>query len=176
MPTYPFDIIVLDLETAGAPDHRIVEIGAVRLIRGTEPADQFRSFVNGSPVSEEVVKVHGITEETLAGAPDWGEVYGGWVEWCRKSPAYVLMPFGAYFDVPVLRAEYARWGLRYPHPGQCLDVRTVVWREVIRRGFPARYLSVERACEILGVVPSVPRHRALPDAMTEAMLFLEADK
>lgn len=176
MPKYPFDLIIVDLETAGDPDHRILEIGAVRLNDRLEIQDTYHSLVNGSPIDEKVIKIHGITEEMVAGAPDWGEAYAPWVEWCQRSPVYILSAFGAYFDIPVLRAEYRRFGLKFPHPGQCIDVKTIIWDKVIEMGYPAHRLGVDRALEIFGLKFEGQRHRALPDALMETKLFLEAKK
>lgn len=174
MPRYPFDLIVLDLETTGRPDDRILEIGAVRLNDDLEIQDSFQVLVDGSPIPEAVIKVHGITEELVAGAPDFGEAYAPFVEWCERSPAYVLAAWPTSYEIPVLKAEYKRFGLKYPHPWQSMDIKSIVWDRAIELGHLTRRMSVDRGLDIFGLAVEGRRHRALPDAIMEAKLLIKA--
>ena len=169
----PFDTVVFDLETAGSPDHRIVEIGAVRLSPDLRVMDRWSSLVDGRPVSEEVVRIHHITDEMLVGKPRFAEVHGEFDDWCAKSEYYLLSAFGAYFDGPVLRAEYDRIGMKYPHRGEMFDIKSVAWWEFFRRGLPCKGLKLDRALDLAGLKFEGTRHRALPDAWNEARLLLK---
>lgn len=170
----PFDLILLDLETNGSKDHRIVEIGAVRLDQDLKMMDTFQTLVDGRPVTQEVVEIHGITEAMLEGQPKFKDVHESFDEWCKLSPLYVLAAFGAYFDMPVLRAEYDRIGLKFPHRGDAVDVKGVVWIELLKRGLPVKYLDPARAAELLGIPWEGTRHRGLDDAKMEAKIFRAA--
>lgn len=166
----PFDLIVFDLETAGE-NHRIVEIGAVRLDRDLNLVDRWSSLVDGRPVDEKTMAVHHITDDMLAGKPKFAEIHAEFDEWCRKSDPYVMAAFGAYFDVPVLREEYKRLGRPYPHPGHAMDIKAVVWWHLLKKEFPCKYLGVDRALELLGLTFEGTRHRGADDAWNEARLL-----
>lgn len=170
----PWTIICFDLETAGDPHHRIVEIGAVRITPDLQIRDTFSSLVDGRPMSPEVIDVHHITDAMLQGQPKFAEVHTAFDEFCQKSEPYILSAYGAYFDIPVLRAEYRRIGVKFPHPGHALDLKGIIWMELIRRGYPSKRLDVDRAVELLGMKFEGQRHRALPDAIMEAKAFLAA--
>lgn len=163
----PFDLIVFDLETSGNDD-RIVEIGAVRLDPELRIIDEYECLVDGRPVSEKVMGIHHITNEMLVGKPAFAEMRGAFEEWCAQSARYVLAGWGLYFDLPVLRAEYKRIGVKFPHPGHGFDIKSVVWSELLKRDLPAKSLSVDRALELLGIPFEGTRHRGLPDARMEA--------
>jgi len=172
----PFDLISVDVETAGDPGHRIIEIGAVRIERSYRIADKWSSLVDGRPVDDKVIKIHGITADMLAGKPKFAEIHSEFEAWCEKSDYYVLAPWGAYFDIPVFRAEYRRCGVKYPHRGEAFDLKTIVWQALIKRGFLAKTCKVERALELMGLKFEGTPHRALDDAYNEARAYLEALK
>lgn len=165
----PFDLIVLDLETTGESNHhRIVEIGAVRLDETLEIVDEYEAMVDGRPMTAAASRVNHITDEMLVGKPKWDEAYAPWVEWCRKSEKYVLSSFGTYFDLAVLRDEFERFNLKYPHPGAALDAKGAIWWELLKQGYPSAHLSLSTVVEILRIpVEGVP-HRALSDAKATA--------
>jgi 3'-5' exoribonuclease 1 len=165
-------MIVFDLETAGEPENRVVEIGAVRLDQDFKIVDEYTSLVDGRPVLPKVTAIHGITNDMLVGKPKFAEMHSEFEEWCSKSKLYILAAWGAYFDMPVLRAEYDRIGVKFPHPGHAFDPKMIVWWEVLRRGLPAQRLTVDRACQLLGIPFDGTRHRGLPDARTEAKLLM----
>jgi DNA polymerase III epsilon subunit-like protein len=166
----PFDLIVLDLETTGESNHhRIVEIGAVRLDETLEIVDEYQALVDGRPMTAAASRVNHITDEMLVGKPTWLEAYAPWVEWCRKSEKYVLSSFGTYFDLAVLRDEYERFGLKYPHPGAALDAKGAIWWELLKQGYPAAHLSLSTVAEIFRIQVEGDAHRALFDAKVTAL-------
>jgi len=167
----PFETIVLDVETNGSQEHRIVELGAVRLDRDLREADSWSSLIDGRPMVLEAIQVNNITDEMLKGKPAFAEVHGQFDDWCAKSDLYVLSAFGAYFDMPVLRAEYSRLGRKFPHPGHALDVKSILWWEFLKRGLPCKRLTVDHALELLGMPFEGTRHRALDDARNEARML-----
>lgn len=167
----PFELIVFDVETNGSQEHRIVDLGAVRLDRDLREVDSWSSLIDGRPITEEAAKINNITEEMLKGKPTFAEVHAQFDDWCAKSDLYVLSAFGAYFDVPVLRAEYARLGRKFPHPGHAFDVKSVLWWELLKRGLPCKRLNVDHALELLGMQYEGTRHRGLDDARMEARML-----
>jgi len=172
----PFDLIVFDLETAGAPDHRVIEIGAVRLDRDLNVSGRWGSLIDGRPVDEETQAIHGISNEMLAGKPKFAEIHTEFDEWCQRSETYVMSAFGAYFDIPVLREEYKRISRKYPHPGHAVDIKAIVWWDLLKKGMPCKYLNVERTLELLGLKFEGTRHRGPDDAWNEARILMAMSK
>jgi DNA polymerase III epsilon subunit-like protein len=166
----PFSAIVIDLETAGDPGQRVVEIGAVRLDDQFRITDEYEALVDGRPVSQEVIRIHGITEAMLEGKPTFIQVHRAFETWCEQFKPYVFFSWSD-FDHCTLRDEYRRLSLRYPHSGHAFDLKSLVWWTAIRNGFPARTFPVDRALSILGIPFEGQRHRALPDARMEAKLL-----
>jgi DNA polymerase-3 subunit epsilon len=172
----PFTLIILDLETNGGSkenpgDHRIVEIGAVRLDEELTIIDEFSMLVDGRPVLPEVVAIHGIRDEDLAGKPKFAEAHVEFDEWCGRKQEYILGAWGAYFDIPVLRSEYAKLGVNFPHRGESFDVKAVVWWDLLKSGKPARRLGLDQAAGLYGIPFQGKKHRAVDDArMTAVML------
>lgn len=169
----PFDLIVLDVETNGTADHRVIEIGAVRLDAELREVDRWSALIDGRPVTDYVINIHHITNEMLEGKPKFAEMHGEFDDWCAQSSYYLLAAFGAYFDMPVLREEYKRAGVQFPHRGEAFDIKPLVWWWAFRKDLPTKSLKLDRALDLLGLKFEGTKHRALPDAWNEARLLLK---
>lgn len=92
-----FDFETTDKDSASCD---VVEIGAVRVVRG-EVVDEFHSLVQpGRPISERATEVHGYTAADLRDAPRFSEV---WPAFRAFVGDHVLLAHNAQkFDVPVL--------------------------------------------------------------------------
>ncbi len=165
----PWSLIVIDLETTGKPDNRVVEIGACRISEDLELSEAWSMLVDGRPVSDGARKIHGIPDSDLEGQPIFAKAAKDFEYWCSQWE-YIL---GAWsdFDQVTLREEYGRHALHYGHPWHMLDVKSAVWMDALRRGFYPRKLTVDRALSIYGIPFEGKAHRALPDARMEARLF-----
>ena len=101
---------VFDLETTGMSPvrDRIVEIGAVRVeIDGT--LSRYESLVNpGMPIPWQVSRVHGITDDMVAGAPKFKDAAYPFLDFARDSK---LVAHNARFDFSFLQESLARTGL-----------------------------------------------------------------
>lgn len=168
----PFHVVVVDFETNGERGEasRIVEVGAVSMNEALEAVGEFETLVDGRPMNPAATEVNNITDEMLVGKPKWLECYRPFVNWCDQYRPYILGQWSD-FDISVLRPEYLRIGVRYPHPGHAWDVKSIVWWECLKRGYPSRTFPVDRACAILGVPFEGQKHRALPDARMEAKIL-----
>lgn len=166
----PFNVIAIDLETAGDPDQKIVEIGAVRLDERLNITDEYETLVDGRPMTDLVIGIHGITAEMLEGKPKFQEARRPFEDWCEQFKPYALFSWSD-FDQVTLRDEYRRNNIKYRHPGHAFDLKSVVWWEILKHGYPSRQLPVDRALSILGIKFEGRRHRALPDARMEAKLL-----
>lgn len=104
----------LDTETTGLSPQgggKICEI-AVSVTQGGELVEEFSTLLNpGMPMSPEVINIHGITNEMVAGAPSFAEVAPKLMSLLEGC---VLVAHNADFDLNFLREEFASCGLRLP--------------------------------------------------------------
>ena len=123
-------LAVFDLETTGVnpAEDRVVELAVVLL--KPDGARETRSWlVNpGCRIPPGATAVHGITDEDVAGVPDFAaraqELFAA-LEGCD------LAGFNAErFDVPLLAAEFRRVGMAFPVEGtRIIDARTIFVRK-----------------------------------------------
>jgi DNA polymerase III epsilon subunit-like protein len=170
-------VVVFDLETTDAPDdRRIIELGAVYLDRDLEHQSSFRSLVNPEGfVSPFVQDLTGYTQFELNAAPALDQVASKLVDWVAAHGNIKqarLAAWGNYFDVNVLRQEFARTGVAYPFSGTCLDVKTAALMWCALAGKRTDKLSVSLMMDHLGLSKEGVRfHHALDDALATANIF-----
>lgn len=100
---------VFDVETTGmSPVYdRIVELAALRIDRDGKTS-RFSSLVNpGRKIPRGVVAVHHITDEMVAGAPEFGRIAADFLEFACGS---TLVAHNARFDLAFLQESLARSG------------------------------------------------------------------
>lgn len=158
--------VVFDIETTGLSKEKdmITEIGAVKVVNG-EITDTFSTFVNPHrALSEEIVKLTGITDEMLKDAPDIGQVLPQFLEFAGNS---VLVAHNAGFDVGFIRINAKRLG--------CKAVNNTVLDtlELARCLLPQlnkhklNLVAEEMGVELNG------HHRAVNDAQATAEIFMK---
>jgi DNA polymerase III epsilon subunit family exonuclease len=166
MPLSALSFVAFDTETTGldASFHRIVEIGAVKFSPGSDRVESFATLVDPKrPMPPEVIPVHGITDEMVAGAPFAAEALTQFSQFCGDQ--IVLLAHNAPFDLSFLGCESDRTGVEsiaYP-------VYDTV--EIARTLFPELYsFSLESLARSLQLAAS-QEHRALADAVLVRSLF-----
>lgn len=110
--------LVVDTETTGLQDPKIVELGAVVMHRGEVLAHGARLFNPGRPIEPMASKTHGITDEMVALLPrldtkdGWTRRLAGDVmleqleELADHHACSVIVAYnGLHFDLPLLRSE-----------------------------------------------------------------------
>jgi len=164
--------VVFDVETTGLYPQRgdrIIEIGAVVLQNGGT-VEQFHSLINpGRPIPKSVQKVHGITNEMLAGEPPPEEVVPLFHEFIGRA---CLVAHNAKFDMGFLRHEFGRQGLSLVNKCRC-TFRTA------KRLFPRLPdYRLKTVCRHLfgDELNGIKRHRALDDARLTAKVWLELQR
>ena len=108
------DIVVFDTETTGLHPHegeRIVELAAVRLRKG-KVVGRFHTYLNpGRSSNPFALKVHGLADEFLLGAPKFKDIVGLWEEFVGNA---TLVAHYSVFDIGHLQAVYDDIGRQRP--------------------------------------------------------------
>lgn len=162
-------VIVVDVETTGLSAQRggrVIEVGAVALEDGAIVAEFGTLIDSGAAISYGAYRVHGISEDMLAGEPKPNEVWRAFHEFAGAAS---LVAHNAPFDSAFVRHELARIGLGLPNPWHC-TVR------LARKKLP--HLPNHRLdtvyCHLFGPIPhGTARHRALDDARLTARVWKE---
>ncbi len=109
------EIVVFDIETTGLSVVAcgITEIGAVKIREG-KVIDTFNTFVDPErPIPEEIVKLTGITDEMVKGAPKAGEAIKSFFEFAGTD---LLIAHNANFDTGFIRHYAAENGMKFENP------------------------------------------------------------
>lgn len=157
---------VIDTETTGrdADNDRIVEVG-VSFFEGGQWVGEYGSLINpGCPIPEEVIAVHGITDEDVKDKPTFREVFA---ELSAALQGAMPVAYNAEFDKAFLLAETSRIvpegaGPLPPalRPGVTW-IDPLTWARELQKTEKSRALS--DVCERLGI-PLDNAHRATHDA------------
>ena len=157
------EYVAFDLECTGlrSDRDRITEIGAV-VFSGGEIRDTFNTFVDPHmPIPPEVVKLTGITDEDVKGAPEEGEALQAFLDFAGERP---LIAHNADFDVGFLSAAATRCNIAF----KPVYLDTLVLAQTLlphlkrhRLDTVSNYLSL----------PDFNHHRASDDAMVVARIM-----
>ena len=162
--------IILDIETSGLEykeGHRIIEIGCVELKR-KEVGSHFHRYINPlKTLTEENMKIHGITNEFLEDKPLFEDVAEEFLSFIQDSP---IIAHNANFDVGFLNYELEK--LSKPQIAKDRVVDTVV---IARNRFPGQQINLDALVKKLKVNTLVDRelHGALKDAKILTDVYLE---
>ena len=159
-------ILVMDTETTGldVAQDRVISIGALRLVGGRMyRATSFDRLINpGTAIPPRSTAIHGITDEMVANAPPFAEVYGALAPVLAGT---VVVGHQIAFDLAMLRAECARTNCQWSEP-TCLDTLLLV----VALMPELASASLDAVADELGV--SIHgRHTALGDSLVTAEVF-----
>lgn len=161
------EMIVFDLETTGlsAANERIIEIGAIKIKNG-EIIDEFDTFVDPQQtVPPQIVKITGITDSMLVGAPSEKDALEQFYAFCGGENA-VLIAHNARFDTSFLKVAAKRCEKPYSFTAvDTLILARAVYPELksFKLGKLADYLKVDE----------FQAHRACDDARALAQIFFK---
>lgn len=160
--------VIFDTETTGldpAADE-IVQIGAVRALNGRVVAGEtYDTLVDpGRPIPPASSRVHGITDELVAGAPDVASAVRGFHDFAREA---VLVAHNAPFDLAFLRRHGDAIGRAFDNP--VLD--TVLLSAAVFGETETHTLdAIADRLDI--VIDAAARHTAMGDAVATAAVLL----
>lgn len=161
------EVVVFDVETTGLSvrgGDRVIEIGGVT-VAGGEIVAEFHSLVRADrAINPHAARVHGITEEMLAGHPCPEEVFPRFHRFIGER---LLVGHNVGFDLGFLRREFALLGLPLRNRYACT-------LQLARARYPRmenhRLETVYR--QLVGEIPPAARlHRALADARLAAQVW-----
>jgi len=157
--------VVFDIETTGfsSVEDRIIEIGAVKVQNG-EIVDYFSSFVNPKiPIPFEIVKLTGITDAMVLGAPTIDVVLPQFLEFVEGT---VLVAHNAGFDVGFIEQNCENQGT----PMEFTYLDTVALGRILMPTLARHTLNV--LAKALNVSLE-SHHRAVDDAKATAEIFVK---
>lgn len=157
--------VAFDLETTGlSPEyHRIIEIGAVKVVDGVV-ADTFHRLVNpGVKIPLQASRINHITDEMVKDCPDIESVF---TEFLQFIDSTTLVAHNAQFDMGFLNKEARKRRMILGNPVEC----TVKIARKVLKGLPS--YSLENLTRHFRI-DIKNKHRALDDAMGTAKLYIE---
>lgn len=162
--------IVLDTETTGldpAAGHRVVELACLELFNRVPTGERFQSYFNPErDMPEEAFKVHGLSQEFLAGQPLFAAIAEDFLAFIAEAP---LVIHNAEFDLRFLNAELERTGQALLESGRAVDTVALA-----RRRFPGAQVNLDALCRRFEIDNSARSlHGALLDCELLAEVYLE---
>jgi DNA polymerase-3 subunit epsilon len=159
---------VFDTETTGldpSQGDEIIQLGALRIVNNRLlRTESFEQLVDpGRALTAESIRIHGITEDMLAGQPSIDKVLPAFHAFCEET---VLVAHNAAFDMRFLQLKEAATGVRFEQP--VLD--TLLLSAVIHPNQEAHGLDAIAERMGIGVIG---RHTALGDAMVTGEVFMK---
>ena len=162
--------IVLDTETTGISPlkgDRVVEIGCVEIVNLLPTGQTFHVYLNPErDMPDEVVLVHGLTNDFLAGKPVFASIVEQFLDFLGDTP---LVAHNASFDLGFINAELTRCG--FPTIPTTRITDTVM---MARKKYPGAPASLDALCKRFGIdLSGRTLHGALLDAQLLAEVYLE---
>lgn len=153
----------VDVETTGLfLASRLVEIGAVKFDCGGI-LEEFQTLVDPQePINPQVISIHGITNEMVAGSPAPHESVARLLDFIGNA---IFIAHNARFDTRIIGMECARAGITVPD-NPVLD--TVLLARRLFRGL-SNY-RLDTLTRHLGITRKQV-HRGLPDALAAMKIF-----
>ena len=140
----PIRQLILDTETTGLSaksGDRLVEFAALEMIDRRITGANLHIYINPEcEVPEEVVKVHGLTNEFLADKPTFAQVGQKIADFIQGAE---LIIHNAPFDVGFLNMEFTRMGLPEIAELNCEVIDSLV---MAKQRFPGQKNSLDALC------------------------------
>ncbi len=162
--------IILDIETTGLEykeGHRVIEIGCIEL-NSKEVGASYHQYINPSKtLTEDNIKIHGITNEYLIDKPLFGEIVDDFLAFIEDSS---IIAHNSSFDIGFLNFELEK--LSKP---KILKDRVIDTIKIARQRFPGQQVSLDALIKKLKINTLINRdqHGALKDAKLLTDVYLE---
>ena len=162
--------IILDIETTGLEHkegHRVIEIGCIEL-NSKEVGASYHQYINPSKtLTEDNIKIHGITNEYLIDKPLFDEIVDDFLTFIEDSS---IIAHNASFDIGFLNFELEK--LSKPKIAKERVIDTI---KIARQRFPGQQVSLDALIKKLKINTLINRdqHGALKDAKLLTDVYLE---
>lgn len=163
---FPHNLICIDIETTDSNPKTgsIIQLSAVAVNKNFEliKAREFDSYIKplDSYRNPKAMAVNQISEEELNYAPLLSEVLVMFESFCDEDN--ILASWGAYFDIPFLKAQYEKIFRKWPFSYRTFDLKSVAIWEMAKRDTPMTS-CVSKFLVALGKEFSGRQHNALDD-------------
>lgn len=166
-------LIILDTETTGLnprEGHRIVEIGCVEMVNRQFTGRNYHAYINPLiEMEQEVINVHGLTNEFLRDKPIFSQVVDEFIEFIKGA---TLVIHNAKFDVGFMDHEFnlLKKGIPATH-----DMCSVLDTLVVSKDEFGSPKTLDYLARFYKVDKLVDRtyHGALIDAQLLAFVYVE---
>ena len=162
--------IALDTETTGldpSSGHRIIELCCIEMENHVRTDKVFHTLIHPErDIPDEATRIHGITLESLSGAPVFADIAEDFLAFIGDAP---LVIHNAEFDLKFLNAELGRCYLPLLPPSRGID--TIV---IAKRRFPGARYSLDELCRRFGIdLSGRTKHGARVDTELLTDVYLE---
>jgi DNA polymerase-3 subunit epsilon len=157
----------IDTETTGLSTingDRIVEIGAIQMLNGIILDKTFHYYINPQKlIPQEVVRIHGITNEKVKNAPIFQHIAEHLIEFIKDT---ILIAHNASFDIKFLNHELKLIGM----PSLANKVEDTL--KIAKSKFPGASASLDALCKRFNVdLAGRTFHGALLDSKLLACVY-----
>jgi len=175
-PLLVFDLELTAPEGAGSTCAELIEIGAVLLDPRLNELGRFNALIRPEqPLNPRIATLTGISAEMLAEATPFSAVAESFERWlrdyCPNLMRLRLCAWGAYGDIPALRAAYAKAARPWPYPGSALDAKSIATAWLALSGRRADQAGLAKVAKHMQIAPEGAWHRALTDAEVTARIL-----
>ena len=166
-------LIILDTETTGInprEGHRIVEIGCVEMVNRQLTGRNFHVYINPLfEMEQEVINIHGLTNEFLRDKPVFSQVVDDFVEFIKGGE---LVIHNAKFDVGFMDHEFGMLKKGIPNTYDMCSVIDTLKVSKDEFGSPKTLDYLARFYKVDKLVDRT-YHGALIDAQLLAFVYVE---
>ena len=157
--------VAVDVETTGLDPtggDRVISIGCVELVERQFTGRDFHRLIDPQrPIPAESARVHGISDDDVAGRPKFADLAGEFLEFVRGAH---LLGHNVEFDLGFLDAELQKAGRKEKLEEICDSTCTL---KIARARYPTQRNNLDALSLRLGVAS---RERGYHDALEDARL------
>ncbi|OKY25566.1 MULTISPECIES: DNA polymerase III subunit epsilon [Thalassotalea] len=166
-------LVILDTETTGInprEGHRIVEIGCVEMINRQLTGRTYHAYINPQfQMEQEVIDVHGLTNEFLRDKPLFADVAGAFIDFIKGAE---LVIHNAKFDVGFMDHEFSMARAQLPMTEDICTVTDTLKVSKDEFGSPKTLDFLAKHYRVDGLIDRT-YHGALIDAQLLAFVYIE---
>lgn len=161
-----YPVVAFDTETSGSNpiESEIIELGAVKWFKG-EVIGKFQTLLSPRDLlTPENIRIHGITNEMLVGAPLMSDKI---LEFCQFIDSSILIAHHAPFDLGFLTIAIEKAGLKFPN---CFHLCSSLISRALLHTTNHKLQTLVKELRLVGG----DAHRAYDDAYACLQVFIKS--